>query len=293
MWRVHLALALVQLAFATLPVAGKLVMEELPPYALAWVRVLAGAVVFGVLAAPRIRALPWSELAKIAGCGLLGMAANQVLFLGGLERTSAIHATVLVATIPVFAFIFALLARKEKAGWLGAIGVAVALMGVLVLAEFEQLDWSDGSLVGDLMIVCNAAAYGVYLVAVKPLVERHGPLVVVAVAFMAAAVAVAPFGVGDVGALATLSPKGWALLSYIILAPTLGTYLLNGWALSQAPSSLVAVYIYLQPIGGAALAVVVLGETLGPRVAVATAAVLLGITAVNRARLRAPPEETG
>ena len=38
------------------------------------------------------------------------------------------------------------------------------------------------------------------------------------------------------------------LVGYIVLGPTVGTYLLNAVALREAPPTLVAVYIYLQPL---------------------------------------------
>lgn len=284
--RVHVGLLAVQVAFATLPVAGKLVMEELPAFAFAWVRVLVGAAFFALLWFGRSASrIPLRDVAKIAGCGLLGMAANQVLFLGGLERTSAVHATVLVATIPVFAFLFALLGRREPASLLGALGVVVSFVGVLMLADLDRFELRSDSLVGDGMILANAAAYGVYLVAVKPFVERYGSLPIVAIGFGAAAVAVAPFGLPSIGSVLLLSPHAYALLAYVVAVPTIGAYLVNAWALGRAPASLVAVYIYLQPILGAALAVVVLGEKVGPRALLAAAAVFVGIGLVNRARL--------
>ena len=57
-----------------------------------------------------------------------------------------------------------------------------------------------------------------------------------------------------------LSAGTWARAVYIVLFPTVGTYFLNAFALKRAPSSLVAIYIYLQPVVGALLAAWRLGE---------------------------------
>ena len=52
----------------------------------------------------------------------------------------------------------------------------------------------------------------------------------------------------------------WLGLIYIVLFPTVGTYFLNVYALKRAPSSLVAIYIYVQPVLGALMAAATLGE---------------------------------
>ncbi len=160
-----------------------------------------------------------------------------------------------------------------------------------MLADLDRFELRSDSLLGDGMILMNAAACGVYLVAVKPFVERYGSLPIVAIGFGAATVAVAPFGIPTIGSVLLLSPQAYALLAYVVAVPTIGAYLLNAWALGRAPASLVAVYIYLQPILGAALAVVVLGEEVGPRAFFAAAAVFIGIALVNRARLAASGDE--
>ncbi|HJK90895.1 MAG TPA: DMT family transporter [Polyangiaceae bacterium LLY-WYZ-15_(1-7)] len=289
--RVHLALVAVQLAFGTLPVVGKLVMEELAPFALAWVRVLGGAVFFGGLwLARRGEArVPFADVLRIAGCGLLGMAANQVLFLGGLERTTAINASVLVTTIPVFAFLVALITRAERLGPRSGLGLALAFAGVLSLVGVEELTLGGRSALGDLMIVINAFCYGAYLVLVRPFVGRHGSLATVAIGFGAAAIAVAPFGAPHVASAGEAGATTWLLVAYILAVPTALTYLLNAWALKHAPSSTVAIYIYLQPVVGVLFAVAVLGEALEPRAVASSAAVLAGIGLVITRRRRALP----
>src|SRR5688500_5692250 len=95
---VHLALVGVQLMFATWGVAGKLVMRELSPFGVIAFRVPVAALV--LLAVRALR--PWRkvdprDLPELALYALLGIAANQLLFAAGLDRTSATNAAVLSA----------------------------------------------------------------------------------------------------------------------------------------------------------------------------------------------------
>jgi drug/metabolite transporter (DMT)-like permease len=74
---------------------------------------------------------------------------------------------------------------------------------------------------------------------------------------------------------------------YIVVFPTILTYLLNLWALRRASSNLVAVYIYLQPLFAALVAPLVLpGESVTPRAALAGLAIFAGLALVITAERR-------
>ncbi|MCU0671820.1 MAG: DMT family transporter [Myxococcota bacterium] len=312
---VSAALVLVQIAFGTLPVAGKLAMEHVGPFGLSLVRVAGATIFFGALVMLRAKSaadpadqgkksaadpadqgkksaadpadsatkvrIPFGDVLRIAGCGLLGMAANQLLFLGGLERTSATNATVLVTTIPIFTFLVALGLGIERATARGVLGLVVAFAGVLALVKVERFELAASSLLGDAMIVANALCYAFYLVLVRPYVARYGTLPIVAIGFGASTLAVLPFGVSQLDGVTSAGAHAWLLLLYVLAVPTLLTYLLNAWALRYASSSTVAIFIYLQPIVGLALAVTVLDEPLGLRAGLGTLAVFCGIALVT------------
>jgi drug/metabolite transporter (DMT)-like permease len=290
---VSAALVLVQIAFGTLPVAGKLAMEHVGPFGLSLVRVAGATIFFGALVMLRAKSaadpadsakkvrIPFGDALRIAGCGLLGMAANQLLFLGGLERTSATNATVLVTTIPIFTFLVALGLGIERATTRGVLGLVVAFAGVLALVKVERFELAASSLLGDAMIVANALCYAFYLVLVRPYVARYGTLPIVAIGFGASTLAVLPFGVSQLDGVTSAGAHAWLLLLYVLAVPTLLTYLLNAWALRYASSSTVAIFIYLQPIVGLALAVTVLDEQLGLRAGLGTLAVFCGIALVT------------
>lgn len=278
--RVHAALLFVQLAFAVLPVTAKLIFETVSPYALAWVRVICGALFFGALVRWRGGwGVPWRDALRIAGCGLLGMAANQLLYLGGLERTAAVNASVLITTIPVFTLLLAVLLGHQRVRRAELAGVAIAFAGVLSLVGVEEAELGR-SLLGDAMIVLNCVCYAAFLVLVRPLSRRYGSLPVMAIGFLTASLAVAPFGAPAVSTLAEATWLTWLLIAYVVAIPTCASYLINTWALGHATSSQVAIYIYLQPIVGVALAVAVLGETVDARAVVSSLVVLAGISLV-------------
>lgn len=279
------ALITVQVGFATLPVAAKLVLAELSPYGFGLIRLVAAGVFFSALATIRGKLdVPFRDVWRIALIGLLGTAVNQILYLNGLERSNATHAAVLVTLIPVFAFIIAIATRKERAVPLGLAGVGIAFAGVLSLTGVEDVSIGADTIIGDGLMVANAFSYSLYLVLSKPYVERYGAIPVVAISFVAASIVAAPFGISSLGVVPTMSRGALGALIYVVLVPTLLTYMLNAWALARASASKVAIYIYLQPLLGVLLAHWVLHEVLGPRALVSSAVVIFGIVLVNKAR---------
>lgn len=281
---VHAALISVQFGFATLAVVGKLAFRHIPPDGVVFARVLAAALVFLAwqAAAGRPLLVARADWARVAGLALLGVVINQVLFLRGLALTTAINATVIGTSIPVFAVLIALLLGRERRRWALLAGVPLALGGVLHLIGAEAFRTGGSTMAGDLMIVGNAASYALFLVLGRAAAQQYGAMRMMSTCFVVATLVIAPLGAVDLlRALPTLPGTAWLALAWIVAVPTIYVYVANTWAMSHASSSVVAVYIYLQPVGATLLAVPMLGESLSPRTALAATLVFSGIALVT------------
>jgi drug/metabolite transporter (DMT)-like permease len=296
------ALLLVQIAFGSLAVEGKLAMSPrfgVSPAALAMARILGAALFFGAAlrlqglmvrqaapasAGPR-RVAGWRDRLALAGLSVFGIVLNQALFLAGLQRTTPVSAILLVATIPVFSAAVAALSGRERLTVRSAAGIALALLGIAVLSRFAIPE------LGDLLVLLNAFSYAFYVVFAKGPLARHGTMSVMAWAFGWGALIFAPVGgVALVRDAPTWSPGAVALVAYIVVVPTVLAYGLNAWALRRAGPALVTIYIYLQPLIVAALAWLQLGQPLEGHALVAGLLILGGVTVVASApRQPAPP----
>jgi drug/metabolite transporter (DMT)-like permease len=78
-------------------------------------------------------------------------------------------------------------------------------------------------------------------------------------------------------AAARVDPTVWLLIVYIGIFATATPYLLNAWALARVNPSTVAIFVYLQPLIGFIMAVVFLGETIGPAFGIASLLVFAGV----------------
>jgi len=252
------ALLVVQLLFGAMPVVGKIAIAGFGPHGLAFLRMLGGAVAFHLVrVALRLPGVPWRDQPAVLLCAILGISANQLLFLHGLARTSASHAALVTTTIPVLTLLVAAALGRERLHARRVLGIVVALAGVLLLVLGKD-PTGRASIVGDLLILANATVYAGYLVLSRDLLARHAPLAVLPWLFTWGLVTGLPFiGVPD---LAGRESTSWLAAGFIVLGPTIGSYWLNLYALRTVPASVVALFIYLQPSIAAALAIPLLGE---------------------------------
>lgn len=269
------ALLAVQVLFGIFPVVGKVAMTGFGPGGVSAARILGAAAFFQVARLVRGEpAVPRAKLPRFALGALLGIAANQLLFLYGLARTSATHAALLVTTVPVFTVALAIALRKEAASPKRIAGIAVALLGAAWLVTGRS-SGGTASLVGDLMVLCNAASYSGYLVLSRELLSEVPPLSAVATFFLLAVPMVLP--ITGLPHPEGATPAAWASLAFVVLGPTITTYFLNLFALRRVSPSVVALFVYVQPAITAVTAAIVLDEEVTARTLAAGALSFAGV----------------
>jgi len=286
----HLALVLVQILFATWPIVGKLALRTIPSVALVGFRVAGAALTLLVLARlsgnlQTIRRIDWPLLIV---CSLLGLVFNQLLFTKGLSLTTAINATLLSTSIPIFTLLVGIVLGTDRATLRRLLGIAIAAAGVLYLIGPGRAQFSSATRTGDLLIVSNSLCYGAYIAVSKDLMKRYNALTVVTWIFIAACAFTIPAGAISLTQipLAGISWRVWLAILYIIVFPTAGAYYLSGWALARVPPSTVAVYVYLQPLFAFAVAPIILGESLSLHTVFASLLIFAGVLVATRRRSR-------
>lgn len=282
---VHAALLVVTLLFGANYVVAKVALREVSPLDLVVIRTWgAAAILFGGARLRRPRAaqaaLTASDVGRLLLYSLLGVSINQLCFLGGLARSTATNASVMLVSIPLLTLAFAVALGRERASATGLAGILVGLLGAaLLILPRGGVDLSSRATAGNLLLLGSGSSYALYLVLTRPILARHNPLVVTRWVFLLGALTVSPIGIGGLGGLVAsgLSGAAWASLAYMIVGATVLPYLLNNWALARVKSSVVAVYILLQPVIAGTLGRVFLHEELGPHTAMAAALVVAGV----------------
>lgn len=284
--RPFLALLLVQFGFASLAVVGKIVLGSLPAILVAGIRMFFASLFLSALALATQREHPAkADLLKLFGLALLGIVFNQILFLEGLARSTAVNASILVATIPVFTTGIAILLGHESARPVRLGGISVALLGALLVLDVTRFSLGDPFIFGNLLIVINCLSYSFYLVLSRPMLQRYRSTTVVAWIFLYGALLITPVAGANLAQLdLTLVPAlAWWGMVWIVLVPSVLSYSLQNYALKRIRSSTVATYAFLQPLIGVGLAVLVIpAETLTLQNALGGLLIIAGVILVSR-----------
>jgi drug/metabolite transporter (DMT)-like permease len=291
----HAALVAVQLIFGTWPVVGKLALRALPATGLVTFRIVGATLAFllirRVTGSRRIERR--SDYWRLALYSLLGVVLNQFLFVKGLELSTVINSALLGTTIPIFTLLVSILLGYERGSWRVGVGLLLAACGVVYLINPAGASFSRETNLGNVILLLNSMAYGAYLAISQDMIKRYGALTVITWIFVFGSIATLPVGGYHLSkiSLAAVPAGVWFAVLYIILIPTVAAYYLNAWALGRVAPSVVAIYIYLQPLIAFAVAPLILGESLNSRTWLAAALIFAGVATVTvRSRSRAIEE---
>ena len=147
--------------FSTSPVLVRWA-GELSPLVITCLRMLIGSGTVYLIALlsgkrPRLTRADWPRFVL---WGLV-TACHFLLYIASLSFTTVAHSLALVYTSPVWVSLFSWLLLREplpKRKW---VGIAITLAGMGVLSGFEP-SWTGRMLVGDIMALGSAVAFGVY-----------------------------------------------------------------------------------------------------------------------------------
>ncbi len=291
----HLALIAVQIMFGTWPIFGKIALRSVSSVSLVGFRIVGAAIIFSLLQRKlsELGQLPKRVLAWLILSTLLGVVVNQLLFVKGLSLTTAINATLITTTIPVFTLAVSIALGYDRASLRHVLGIALAAAGVVYLVDPLRVNFSPQTTLGNILIIINSFSYGAYIAISRNLFRRYGALNVITWIFLIGALITLPIAgyAWSTDGLQTVPMGVWLSVAYIILVPTVGAYYLNSWAIMRVAPSVVAIYIYLQPLLAFGLAPLVLGESWNSRTIVACVLIFMGVAVVTiRSRSRAVEE---
>jgi len=259
--KAHFALFAANLIYgANYSIAKEVMPEYIQPYGFIMIRVIGAlflfALVFVVYKREKIKTKDWG---RIALCGLTGVAINQLMFFKGLSLTSPIEAAIILTANPVMVLIASALIAGQKITFSKLLGIVLALSGAMFLIlQHKTINLNEDHIVGNILILVNAASYAVYLVIVQPLMKSYKPGTVMLAVFSCGFLFVLPFGWGEMQeVLWTLMPFEILMaVLFIVVGTTYLAYLFNSYGLAKLSPSVVSVYIYLQPLLASLVAIV-------------------------------------
>jgi len=209
---------------------------------------------------------------------------NQTTYLFGQKLTTASHAALIFATVPIWLFVAALIHLKEKFFLRRGIGVVLGLIGVLIVIRGGAVRLDSHYLWGDLIILGAVLAWVYYTILGKPLVLKYGAIRVTAYCLASGAALYLPFGLYRACSFdySQVTPAGWLSVLYMALALSVVAYVLWYWLLKQVDTSRLAVFQNLSPVFASTAAILFLNEPLSLSLIIGGVIVLTGVVITER-----------
>ena len=247
-----LALILVNLIYGASHVLAKGVMPYyLSPTVFILFRVLGAVVLFWILSMfTGISRFERVDLIRLMVCGLFGVTINQLLFFHGLNASTPMNAGIIMASNPIMVAVMSFFWLKERLHTTQWIGIFIGSLGAIALTTYGSK--TVEAKMGDWWLMGNSLSYGVYLIAVKPLMQKYNPLHVITWVFTFGALFMVLFPplYSDLPHLSlnAIPTAIWLKIVFVVVGVTFLTYLLTVMGLKYLSSTVAAVFIYVQPI---------------------------------------------
>ncbi len=277
-WRPLLALGLLLVIWGLSVPVMKLALRDVPPLAFVSLRYAFAAPFFALFLVGQ--PLPSRRgLARMAALAVLGLAAGQVLQIAGIQRSSAVVATIITATIPIFTVLLAGMRLGQPVRLQHLIGLAVALAGVALCTLASGTGDTDGATAsGDVLLLLSSVCIAGYYVFGVELARAHGVMAVSAWSTIFCAVLLSPLAVWQLDeGVVRWTPIAIGVLAYVSLLVTVVGIWIWLHALRALPVRIAASSQYVQPLIGICASAAIFGSTLGIGFAAGAALVLAGI----------------
>ncbi len=219
--------------------------------------------------------------------GFCGFIVFPLLFTFGVKYTSANHATMILAVLPIMTGAIAMVWDRQRTKSLWWIGCAIAFGGEIILI-YEPVTGPDtASVKGDLLVLLGNVFASLGYVAGARLhrsgYSAKGTTFWGVSLFALLLVPVAGL-VLDFETLKLTENLAWAGVFYQAIGVTIVGYILWYWALGTGGIARVGLLQFLQPVSGVILAWVILSERLSVNFIIASGFIMLGVVLAFRAK---------
>lgn len=282
------ALGFVVVVWASAFAGIKAGLVSYSPGQVALLRFLVGSATLAVYAiATRMRMPDRRDWPGLVLAGLAGFTLYHVALNYGEMRVSAGAASLIIAAVPIFTTVLAVLFLEERLRPVGWVGVAVSFFGValITLGQGQGISLDPYAL----LVVAAAVGSSVYFVLQKPYLRRYTAVEVTAYTMWAGTVPMLVFLPGLVRAMPSAAPSATIAIVYLGVFPAALAYLAWSWALSRTPASITTSFLNVSPVVAILIAAVWIHEVPTALSIVGGIIAVAGVVLLNTKGRAAPP----
>jgi drug/metabolite transporter (DMT)-like permease len=228
------------------------------------------------------------DLPQLALLALIGFVINKMLEFGGLSLTTASDVALLISGESIFTAAFSWLLLRERVRPLTVCALVAGFAGVYLIIERSLLPTLPNGggvwrMAGDLLVVLALAFEALYTVRGKALLIKHSPLLITAAAIVGSTVFWIPLAGWTilVQGWHPLSLAAWLGIGWLAIGVTVIAYLSWFQGLTTIDGSVAASTLFIQPLLGTLLAVILLHDQLTPLTLVGGALIIVSVYLIS------------
>lgn len=251
---------------ATAPIM-KLTLQEIPVFSLAFLRMTFASLILGALIFKTLK-IRREHYASFFWAAITGVTLNLSFFFIGLKLTEAILAAFLIASVPIATLIGAHFYLKEKFTKRLVTASIVAMAGVIIIIGRFDRPVTPIQILGNTLLLLATVSWVIHEIIAKKLLKVYDGSIVAFYSMAIGAFTFFPLFIWEYFAkpqwISEVSTRGFLGLLFGIFFASLAAYWAWQKGLALLPAGQAAFFFYLDPISGAILAMVLLGEKLTP-----------------------------
>lgn len=260
----------------------KVGLSQIPPFSFAFIRFFLATLI--------ITPFIWSKRAfimrdfKTLGPFSILAALNIIFFILGISLTTANISQILYAVIPIIVGILTHFVLGEKLSSRKIMGIVVGFVGtflILFLPILEKGGKFSGNLTGNILLIIAVVCFSGYMMLSKKAQRTHSSFHIVSIFIILTTISLSPFflfeSVFRYGWWSGININSIFSMSYVVLAGTIITYLLNQYSIKHGGTIFASMAFYLSPLFGFLVAFLLLGEQLTTGLIIGGILALLGV----------------
>jgi len=246
------------------PLASKILLRELPPMTILFLRLTIMLVILMPLSLTRFRHL-WIHRKQLVLLGLFWVG-NLSLFIIGIKFTTAIASSIIYLGVPILVLFEERMMNKSKLLLWQVIGIGLGCTGALfVVLESLGTQSGFGTFHGNILLLLAIVSYSFYLTYSKRLSVHVSPLGLTVGALVSGWAVSLVFmvffdGVTGLVHVPNLSIASWVSLLYVGIFLGVAMYFLNQWGIRHTSAVVAGAMLYVGTFTAWASGVLFLSE---------------------------------
>lgn len=261
-------------------VVSDVVLEIVPPFLLLTSRLVLGILTLGIVLSWQKVRVDWSKMRPVLLTGFVGYGISLGLQFVGTKLSTAANGALITSATPAFVAVFAVWLLGEKLTLRAAFPLVIATLGVLLVVDPRSAQFAPQTFWGNLSLLGAGLTWGLYSVMVRRDARSGIPVSVMTFVVLFGGLPLSvPLGAWEWShpGLGEMTPGVWLGVLYLGVISTAGAMFLWNFAFARLRASTAALAFFAQPVVGAGLSALLLGEQLSALFFLGGGLILLGV----------------